>query len=69
MLNTPVSKLDLSIRVLRAVENLACLTLADILAHSEDELLSMPNFGQTSLLELKRKLAEFGVQLQATKKK
>lgn len=69
VLNTPVSKLDLSIRVRRAVENLACLTLGDILAHSEDELLSMPNFGQTSLLELKRKLAEFGLQLQATKKK
>ncbi|MCY3001089.1 MAG: hypothetical protein NTV21_04730 [Planctomycetota bacterium] len=68
VLNTPIAKLDLSIRVRRAVENLACLTLADILAHSEDELLSMPNFGQTSLLELKRKLGEFGLTL-VTKKK
>ena len=68
VLNTPIAKLDLSIRVRRAVENLACLTLGDILAHSEDELLSMPNFGQTSLLELKRKLGEFGVTL-VTKRK
>jgi DNA-directed RNA polymerase subunit alpha len=63
VLNTPVSKLDLSIRVRRAVENLACLTLGDILAHSEEELLSMPNFGQTSLIELKRKIGEFGLSL------
>ncbi len=68
LLNTPIAKLDLSIRVRRAVENLACLTLGDILAHSEDELLSMPNFGQTSLLELKRKLGEFGVTLVVKKK-
>jgi len=69
VLNTPVSRLDLSIRVRRAVENLACLTLGDIVQHAEDELLSMPNFGQTSLQELKRKLAEFGLNLNATNKK
>jgi DNA-directed RNA polymerase alpha subunit len=31
--------------------------------HSEDELLSMPNFGHTSLQELKRKLGEQGLKL------
>ena len=69
VLNTPISKLDLSIRVRRAVENLACLSLGDITAHAEDELLSMPNFGQTSLQELKRKLADFGLTLNPTNKK
>ncbi len=67
LLNTPIAKLDLSIRVRRAIENLACLTLGDIAAHAEDELLSMPNFGQTSLLELKRKLEEFGLKLEPTR--
>jgi DNA-directed RNA polymerase subunit alpha len=63
VLNKPVSDLDLSIRARRTVENLGCLTIGDILQHSEDELLSMPNFGVTSLQELKRKLTEFGQKL------
>jgi len=62
VLNKPVSDLDLSIRARRTVENLGCLTLGDIVQHTEDELLSMPNFGVTSLQELKRKLGEFGVK-------
>ncbi|MCP3915037.1 MAG: tetratricopeptide repeat protein [bacterium] len=59
----PVSSLGLSIRARRAVENLGCLTLGDITQHTEQELLGMPNFGVTSMLELKTKLAEAGVRL------
>jgi len=62
-LNKPVSELKLSIRARRTVENLGCLTLADITQHSEDELLGMPNFGVTSLLELRSKLSEYGLSL------
>ncbi|MEZ6021305.1 MAG: DNA-directed RNA polymerase subunit alpha C-terminal domain-containing protein [Planctomycetota bacterium] len=39
------------------------MTLGEITAHSEDELLGMPNFGVTSLLELRNKLSEFGLSL------
>ena len=56
--NKPVGELKLSIRARRTVENLGCLTLGDIGNHAEDELLGMPNFGVTSLLELKGKLEE-----------
>jgi DNA-directed RNA polymerase subunit alpha len=63
VLNRPVSDLDLSIRARRTVENLGCLTVGDISQHTEDELLSMPNFGVTSLQELKRKLSEMGLKL------
>jgi len=63
VLNKPLADLDLSIRARRTVENLGCLTIGDIIQHSEDELLSMPNFGVTSLQELKRKLTEFGQKL------
>jgi DNA-directed RNA polymerase subunit alpha len=63
MLNRPISDLDLSIRARRTVENLGCLTVGDILAHTEEEMLSMPNFGVTSLQELKRKLSELGLKL------
>ncbi|MEM9382524.1 MAG: DNA-directed RNA polymerase subunit alpha C-terminal domain-containing protein [Planctomycetota bacterium] len=61
--NKPISELKLSIRARRTVENLGCLTLGDITAHAEEELLGMPNFGVTSLLELRNRLAEYGLSL------
>jgi len=63
ILNKPIADLELSIRARRTVETLGCLTVGDVLAHSEEELLGMPNFGQTSLAELKQKLAEAGLKL------
>lgn len=63
VLNRPIADLDLSIRARRTVENVGCLTVGDIVQHAEEELLSMPNFGVTSLQELKRKLAEIGLKL------
>jgi len=62
-MNKPMSDLKLSIRARRTVENLGCLTVGDITAHTEDELLGMPNFGVTSLMELKNKLSELGLKL------
>jgi len=67
VLDRPLSQLDLSIRVRRALENLSCMTLGDVVQHAEDELLSMPNFGHTSLQELKRKLADQGLKLAESK--
>jgi len=61
--NKPVSELELSIRARRTVESLGCITVGDVIQHSEDELLGMPNFGQTSLQELKSKLSELGLKL------
>jgi DNA-directed RNA polymerase subunit alpha len=65
ILNKPIADLELSIRARRTVETLGCLTVGDVLAHSEEELLGMPNFGQTSLAELKQKLAEMGLKLKS----
>ena len=61
--NRPISELKLSIRARRTVENLGCMTLGDVTQHSEDELLGMPNFGVTSLLELKNKLVDYALKL------
>ncbi len=63
LLNRPIGDLDLSIRARRTVESLGCLTVGDTVQHSEEELLGMPNFGVTSLTELKRKLSEMGLKL------
>jgi len=63
ILSRPLADLKLSIRARRTVENLGCLTIGDIANHSEEELLGMPNFGVTSLLELKQKLGEINLKL------
>jgi DNA-directed RNA polymerase subunit alpha len=62
-----VADMNLSIRARRTVENIGAMTLGDIAAHSEEELLGMPNFGVTSLLELKNKLTEYGLKLRDAK--
>ncbi len=61
--NKPISDLQLSIRARRTVEALGCLTVADVIKHSADELLGMPNFGTTSLQELRGKLNEMNAKL------
>jgi DNA-directed RNA polymerase subunit alpha len=63
LLNKPITDLELSIRARRTVEVLGCLTLGDVVQHSEEELLGMPNFGVTSLQELKSKLGDLGLKL------
>ena len=63
VLNKPITELQLSIRARRTVESLGALTLGDITKHSADELLGMPNFGVTSLQELRNKLGEHALKL------
>ncbi len=62
-MNRPISDLELSTRARRTVEGLGCLTVGDVIQHSEEELLGMPNFGVTSLVELKQKLTEMNLKL------
>ncbi|MFT7664382.1 MAG: DNA-directed RNA polymerase subunit alpha, partial [Planctomycetota bacterium] len=61
--NKPISHLQLSIRARRTVEALGCLTIGDVMKHSSDELLGMPNFGVTSLQELKSALSQISLKL------
>ena len=63
VMNKPIMELQLSIRARRTVEALGCLTAGDCTKHSAEELLGMPNFGQTSLQELRSTLAELGLKL------
>lgn len=63
VMNKAVTELELSIRCRRVVEAIGCITVGDITQHTEDEFLAMPNFGSTSLQELKTKLAEMNLRL------
>lgn len=59
----PISELDLSVRSRRIVDLLKIRTIGDLANKTEAELLACPNFGQTSLNEIKTKLDELGMSL------
>ena len=59
----PISELDLSVRSRRIVDLLKIRTIGDLSSKTEAELLACPNFGQTSLNEIKTKLDELGLSL------
>jgi len=63
ILNKPVSELDLSVRSRKCLQRLNITTLGELASRTEAELLGMRNFGQTSLTEIKERLAEYGIQL------
>lgn len=63
VLATPIAQIDLSIRARKAIENLKIVTLGDLASKTEGELLACRNFGQTSLNEIRQRLAEYGLQL------
>ncbi len=59
----PVAELQLSVRSRKCLQRLGITTLGDLMQRSESELLAIKNFGQTSLTEIKRQLAVFGLAL------
>ena len=59
----PVSELELSVRSRKAVQRLGITTVGELSIRSEPELINIKNFGQTSLMEIKRQLAAHGLSL------
>ncbi len=59
--NKHVSELELSVRSRKALQRLGVTTLGELAMRTEAELLSIKNFGQTSLNEIKEQLAKFGL--------
>lgn len=62
----PVAELQLSVRSRKCLQRLGIASLGELMQRSEAELLSIKNFGQTSLTEIKRQLAVFGLALRAS---
>ena len=58
-----MTELDLSVRARRIVDLLKIRSIGDLCNRTAAELLACPNFGQTSLNEIKTKLDELGVAL------
>jgi DNA-directed RNA polymerase subunit alpha len=63
LLETPVSDLNLSVRARKCLSRLGLVTVAELVAKTADELLSVRNFGVTSLNEVRAKLTEIGTRL------
>jgi len=63
VLAQPVAEISFSPRVRNALQKLGVNSLGDIVHKTEEELLGIPNFGRTSLRELKEFLSSKGLSL------
>lgn len=63
LLLKPITDLELSVRSRKCMQRLNVESVGDLAEKTEAELLAIKNFGQTSLNELKAKLAEVGLSL------
>jgi DNA-directed RNA polymerase subunit alpha len=55
--------LELSVRARKALQLLNIGSLGELASRTEAELMGVKNFGQTSLVEIKEKLAQHGLTL------
>ena len=63
VLDRPISYLELSVRASNCLESENISTIRDLCRYTEDEVLKIRNFGNTSLDELKEKLSALNIQL------
>ena len=63
MLRIPISDFELSVRSRNCLKKMGIFTIEDLLRTTEAELLSYKNFGETSLVEIKKILDTKGLTL------
>jgi len=63
VLATALDHIEFSIRARRALESLNITTLGELIAKTDADLLACKNFGQTSLNEVRQRMAEYGLSL------
>jgi len=63
VLGIQIEQIGFSVRARRALQGLDLTVLGELAAKSEAELLGCKNFGQTSLSEVRERLAEYGLSL------
>jgi DNA-directed RNA polymerase subunit alpha len=62
-LNMSLAELNLSVRASNCLESENIRTVRDLVGKSEDQLLEVRNFGDTTLNEVKEKLTDLGLRL------
>ena len=63
LLEQPVSALDLSVRASNSLEGEGIQTVRDLVVRTEDELMTVKNFGRTSLKEIQKQLEKLNLKL------
>jgi len=58
-----LAELDLSVRATNCLESENINTVRDLVVRSEDQLLEVRNFGETTLTEVREKLSDIGLRL------
>jgi DNA-directed RNA polymerase subunit alpha len=64
-LKMPLEALEFSTRCRKCMERLGLTTVGELIQLTEEDLLAVPNFGNTSLNEVKTKLAALGLTLKS----
>jgi DNA-directed RNA polymerase subunit alpha len=62
-LNMSLAELELSVRATNCLESEGITSVRDLVIRTDEELLEVRNFGETTLKEVKAKLAERGLHL------
>lgn len=62
-LNTPVRELNLGVRANNCLEHAGIRTVRDLVQYTEDQLMEIRNFGETTLEEVREKLGEMNLHL------
>lgn len=62
-LNMSLAELNLSVRATNCLESEGIQSVRDLVGRSEDQLLTVRNFGETTLVEVRERLDEIGLRL------
>jgi DNA-directed RNA polymerase subunit alpha len=63
VLEIPVTDFELSVRSRNCLKKMNIRTLGDLIMHTDKDLLSYKNFGETSLMEIREMLSSKGLRL------
>ena len=62
-LNMPIAEMKLSVRATNCLESENIFTVRDLVIRSEDSMMEVRNFGDTTLTEIRDKLEQLGLHL------
>jgi DNA-directed RNA polymerase subunit alpha len=62
-LGMSLAELDLSVRATNCLESESITTVRDLVVRTEEQLLEVRNFGETTLAEVREKLSDIGLRL------
>ena len=58
-----LAELELSVRATNCLESENITTVRDLVAHSEEQMFEVRNFGETTMAEVREKLSDIGLRL------